>query len=224
VTDRDWHEWHEQYDQPDSELALRLVAVRERIKIALDGAPPGPLRLLSMVAGQGRDVLPVLAAHPRGADVTARLVERDPRNAAAARAAVEDLGLSTVDVVTGDAALVDHYLDLAPAHVVVACGLFGNISDADIRNTIRHIGTLTSRGGTAIWTRYRQEPDLVPSIQEWYAQEGFKPLWLSEKAAGFGVGSHLATRDPRPPEPGASMFTFVGMSDPHPTAAADHGQ
>jgi hypothetical protein len=38
-----------------------------------------------MVAGQERDLLPVLAEHPRPVDVTARLVELDPRNVRLAR-------------------------------------------------------------------------------------------------------------------------------------------
>ncbi|MBO0808127.1 MAG: SAM-dependent methyltransferase, partial [Actinobacteria bacterium] len=72
---RDWRAWHERYDDPGSSLALRLCAVQQQITAILDDAPPGPLRAISMCAGQGRDLLPVLARHPRGRDVTARLVE-----------------------------------------------------------------------------------------------------------------------------------------------------
>jgi len=127
-----------------------------------------------------------------------------------------------VDIRTGDAALVDHYLDIAPVDIAVVCGLFGNITDADIRATISHVGTLTRRGGTVIWTRHRREPDLIPQIQEWFAEEGFAPLWLSDPAALTGVGTHRATRDPLPPRPGASMFTFVGMGNL--IATDDHGK
>ncbi|MEE3920047.1 hypothetical protein V2I01_22750 [Micromonospora sp. BRA006-A] len=80
----------------------------------------------------------MLAAHPRGADVTARLVELDPRNADPARRAAADAGLTGVEVVTGDASLTDCYADLAPADLALACGIFGNISDDDIRETVRH--------------------------------------------------------------------------------------
>ena len=75
---RDWHAWHDAYDDPGSSLAQRLAVVQARIAAALDVAPPGPLRAVSMCAGQGRDLIPVLASHPRGRDVTARLVELDP--------------------------------------------------------------------------------------------------------------------------------------------------
>ena len=45
------------------------------IKQALDEAPAGPLRVISLCAGQGRDLIEVLAEHPRRGDVRARLVE-----------------------------------------------------------------------------------------------------------------------------------------------------
>jgi hypothetical protein len=113
VTERDWFTWHRHYDQPDTALARRLAAVQDQIRTALDVAPPGPLHAVSLCAGQGRDLIGALAGHPRREDVTARLVELDPRDAAAAEAA----GLPRVEVVTGDAALTDHYAGVVPAYL-----------------------------------------------------------------------------------------------------------
>lgn len=56
----DWHAWHRAYDSPDSRLRQRLRTVQERITLALDEAPPGPLRAVSVCAGQGRDLLGAL--------------------------------------------------------------------------------------------------------------------------------------------------------------------
>src|SRR3984957_11869238 len=100
-TRRDWAVWHEAYDNPDTPLARRLLAVQTRIAEALDRAAPGPLRAISICAGQGRDLIGVLREHPPRRDVTARLVELDPRNAAAARQRAADAGLTQVEVVTG---------------------------------------------------------------------------------------------------------------------------
>ena len=207
---KDWYAWHRDYDQPESALARRLAEVRQRVAEALDAAPPGPLRALSLCAGQGRDLIPALAAHPRGADVTARLVELDPRNADLARRAAADAGLTGVQVVTGDAALTDGYADLAPADLVLVCGIFGNITDDDIRATVRHCASLCATGGMVLWTRHRREPDLVPVICEWFAEEGFEPVAVGSPADGVGVGAHRFTGTPRPLVPGARMFTFVG--------------
>ncbi|MGW4292669.1 SAM-dependent methyltransferase [Micromonospora chersina] len=207
---KDWYAWHTDYDQPDSALSRRLAEVRDRIAEALDGAPPGPLRAISLCAGQGRDLIPVLATHPRGRDVTARLVELDPRNAEVARRAAAEARMTGVEVVVGDAALTDRYADLVPADLVLACGIFGNVTDADIRATVRHCAALCATGGTVFWTRHRGEPDLVPTICDWFAEEGFAPVAVSRPADRVGVGVHRFTGPPRPLEPGAAMFEFIG--------------
>jgi len=127
---RDWYAWHDDYDRPGSGLAQRLEWVRERARAALDTAPPGPLRAISLCAGQGRDLIGALAGHPRRADVTARLVELDPRNTEVARRLASEAGLPGIQIVTGDAALTSQYADLVPADLVLACGLFGNMTPA----------------------------------------------------------------------------------------------
>ncbi|MEQ1787321.1 MAG: SAM-dependent methyltransferase, partial [Acidimicrobiales bacterium] len=67
----DWVAWHAPYDDPGSNLARRLRWVQRRIRLALDDALPGPIRVLSLCAGQGRDLLEVLPDHPRRGDVRA---------------------------------------------------------------------------------------------------------------------------------------------------------
>jgi hypothetical protein len=210
VNGQDWQAWHDEYDQPGTRLARRLAHVQERIRDALAAAPAGPLRVVSICAGQGRDLIGVLDDHPRKDDVTARLVELDPRNAEIARSAARAAGLKNVEIVTGDAALTDQYAGLVPAGIVLACGLFGNISDHDIERTIGYISQLCAHDGTVVWTRGRWEPDLIPQICEWFGERGFELLWVSEHDLGYGVGAHRFTGHPQPLEQGATMFTFVG--------------
>jgi hypothetical protein len=92
----DWYAWHDRYDDPRTGLARRLALVRDRVRAALDEAPPGPLRVISLCAGQGTDLIGPLSRHPRRGDVTARLVELDPRNTAAARRLADEAGLDRV--------------------------------------------------------------------------------------------------------------------------------
>ncbi|MDG4788692.1 class I SAM-dependent methyltransferase family protein [Micromonospora sp. WMMD1102] len=209
TNERDWHRWHDDYTDPTSPLSRRLATVQARIREFLDAAAPGPVRVVSVCAGQGRDLLDVLAAHPRRADVTARLVELDPRNARAAADAARAAGLDGVEVVVGDAAVVDRYAGLVPADLVLVCGVFGNVTDEDVRRTVGYCAQLCATGGTVVWTRHRREPDLVPRVCEWFAAEGFEPGWLSPPEAGFGVGTHRFTGTPRPLDRGGRMFTFV---------------
>jgi hypothetical protein len=202
----DWSDWHNAYDRPDSQLALRLKVVQERVAEALDESPPGPLTAVSFCAGQGRDLLEVLDWHPRSADVTARLVELDERNVGVAR----QTKLPTVEVVAGDASLTDNYAGRVPADLVLLCGVFGNITDEDVRNTVEHCDQLCKNGGTVIWTRHRKTPDLIPRICEWFEECGFERRWLSDPSAGFGVGVHRFTGTPKSLVTGERLFRFVG--------------
>ena len=204
----DWHEWHGDYDNPESRLSARLETVQNRIRVFLDTAPPGPIRVVSACAGQGRDLNEVLAVHPRRDDVSARLVELDPRNVDFARRAAHEAGLAKVEVVAGDAALVESYVGAVPADLVLLCGIFGNITDADVRHTVAHTDQLCRPGATVIWTRHRGAPDLVPRICDWFAEHEFEQLWLSEAGAGYGVGVHRYAGTAPPIQRGTRLFTF----------------
>ena len=142
MAQRDWYDWHTFYDDPATGLSRRLSWVQEQTRAALDAAPPGPIRAISLCAGQGLDLIGVLADHPRRADVTARLVELDPRNTEVAARLVAEAGLTQVEVVTGDASLTSQYVGIAPAGLVLACGLFGNLTDADVAATIGYCAQL----------------------------------------------------------------------------------
>lgn len=208
----DWSAWHDGYDEPGSILARRLVAVQDQIRVTLDASPPGPLLVISMCAGQGRDLLEVLAAHPRRDDVRARLVELDPRIAAMASATARAAGLRGVEVVVGDASLAGGYAGMVPADLVLICGVFGNVTEADIKRTIEMCPRLTRSGGTVIWTRHRREPDLVPRMCEWFEASGFRLSWLSDPDAGYGVGAHRFHGEPVPLDPDARIFDFIGFA------------
>jgi len=209
----EWVEWHRQYES-DGHLSARLKVVQERVRKALTSSPPGPIRLVSMCAGDGRDVLGSLADHPRRPDVRARLVELSPELSAAGRARAESEGFSNVEVVTGDASTTTAYAGAVPANVLLACGIFGNITDADIRTTIAHLPELLARGATVIWTRGRFEPDLTPAIREWFAGSGFQELSFVPIPETTGsVGAHRLVGKPRPFRPGVRLFTFLTKAE-----------
>ncbi|WP_217562446.1 class I SAM-dependent methyltransferase [Streptomyces sp. GbtcB6] len=206
----DWSAWHDQYDVADSSMARRLQTVQGRILAALSEAPAGEVKVVSLCAGDGRDLLEVLAAHPRRDDVRARLVELDPRSTAVARERADRADLRQVEIVTGDASLIDHYKDMVPADLVLVCGVFGNITDPDIERTIAACKQLCTTDGTVIWTRHRRVPDRVPRICDWFETQGFELRWLSAVEAGFGVGVHRFAGTPQPLRHGMRLFEFVG--------------
>ncbi|MGD1056920.1 MAG: class I SAM-dependent methyltransferase family protein [Solirubrobacteraceae bacterium] len=208
-TSVDWRAWHEGYEDPNSELGRRLALVQSQLRAALDQAQPGPIRAISVCAGQGHDIIGVLADHPRREDVSARLVELDEQNVQLARAAAGAMGLDAVEVVAGDASLTDAYAGAVPADVILICGVFGNVAADDIANTIAHLSQLCAPEATVIWTRHRRAPDLVPRIRETFEHAGFGEIAFAD-APPFGVGTNRLLGAPQPLQPGVKMFNFVG--------------
>lgn len=70
--------WHEPYADPGSELSRRLRVVQGHIASWLDGRPGELLTVLSVCAGQGRDLVGVLAGRSDRHRVRATLLELDP--------------------------------------------------------------------------------------------------------------------------------------------------
>jgi hypothetical protein len=220
---RDWIRWHDAYDDPASGLSTRLALVKAHLSVALAAAPEGPVRVVSLCAGQGRDVIGVLPDHPRRDDVTAVLVELEAANAEIARERAAAAGLTGVTVRVADAGIVAAYVDALPADVLLLCGIFGNVSDEDIRRTAANAAAMCTPGGTVIWTRHRRPPDLTGQIRSWFAAAGFQEVAFDRPATETmsGVGVHrrpTAVPDavpdaapaaaPAPQLPDGRLFTF----------------
>ena len=205
-------DWHQAYDEPESFLHRRLVLVQQEIRDALDDRRGASTRAVSICAGQGRDLIEVLVGHPDGRRVEARLVELDAENAATAQAAAAAGGLSGVSVVITDAGVTDAYVGAVPAHLVLACGVFGNVSDADIATTIAALPQLCAAEARVIWTRHRRPPDLTPTIRRWFEEAGFREAaFHAPDTTFFTVGVHTLTAPPVPLRAGKRLFDFVGF-------------
>lgn len=206
---RDWVRWHDEYDQPGSALHCRLQVVRQRIREALDTLPDGTITTISLCAGQSRDLLGALSDHPRRGDVRARLVELEPRNTRVADQTARAMGLRGVQAVTGDASLTTAYASYVPADLVLVCGVFGNVSNDDIRHTVRQLPRLCGPGATVVWTRHRGGTDITPSIRGWFAGSGFTEIAFdTEDPHLFAVGAHRLTGPALAYRRGIRLFEF----------------
>ncbi len=213
--DSHWVRWHRPYEDPSSNLSRRLRAVQSMVRAALDDIPdphPGPIRIVSLCAGQGRDVIDVVATHPRGPGVSALLVELDPALVAFARDRAASAGVADrFRIVEGDASRSSWYADDVPADIVLVCGVFGNISAADITATIQEMRSFCVPGGHVIWTRHRRPPDATPAIRADFAASGFTELdFQAPEGTVMTVGHHRLDGATAPFDPGRVLFDFVG--------------
>ena len=203
-----WQRWHRPYDDRASPLSRRLGIVQQRIGEWLDRTAPGPVRVLSLCAGDARDLRGVLGARGDAARVEAVLVELDAGNAA--RAVTAAAGLPGVEVRVEDAGLTDACRDAVPADLVLLAGVFGNIADDDVRRTVHALPELCAEGATVIWTRHRRAPDLTPAIRSWFDEAGFDEVAFDAPGdVVFSVGTHRFRGPPQPWLPGRRLFTFV---------------
>jgi hypothetical protein len=209
---KDWVAWHRGYDDPSSSLSIRLERVKWHLGRAIDRAPAGRVQLVSLCAGQGRDVLGVLPGHPRREEVSALLVEADATNAALARAGAAVAGLTALEVREADAGLVASFADALPANVLLLSGIFGNVSDADIERTVGAAAALCADGASVIWTRHRRPPDVTVLMRAWFAARGFEEVAFEALETDFltGVGVHSLARPPDRtlPYPRYPLFRF----------------
>lgn len=172
----------------------RLAAVQERLAEALRSVAVDRPRILSLCAGEGRDVIPVLEGLPRSRSYQATLVELSPVLAARAQAAAEAAGLH-VSVLVADAGEPRHYATEDPVDILLLCGIFGNVPDDDIRRTITNAGGLVRREGWVIWTRHRRAPDLTPRVRSWFAGAGFDEIgFVSPGPDSWSVGTCVNSR------------------------------
>ena len=103
------------------------------------------------------------------------------------------------------------YAGAVPADLVLVCGVFGNITDADIRRTVETLPTLCAPGATVIWTRHRRPPDLTVDIRQWFTTAGFEEVgFTTADDVLFGVGAHRLVGAPAAFAPDRRLFAFVG--------------
>lgn len=206
----DWNAWHAAYADQESALSRRLRIVQSRIREWLDATAERPVTVMSICAGDGRDLLGVLSERADASRVTATLLELDASIASRAARAVSAAGLAGVRVRCCDAGTTSAFAGAVPADLVLLCGVLGNISEADIGRLLGALPQLCRAHATVIWTRSRRPPDLTPSIRAWFAASGLvEQSFAAPGDAEFSVGVHLLASPPQPLLPDQQLFRFI---------------
>jgi DinB family protein len=186
----------------------RLEIVRQEVDRVL-ASGEGPVRVLSLCSGDGRDLIEPLARHQGDRPAQGRLVEIDGTLATRAEEAIAAAGLRGLEVRRDDAGSTSALEGAVPADLVLLCGIFGNIPDEDIERTVGVLPSLCAQGATVIWTRHRRAPDLTPTIRDWFAASGFRhDAFIPIADSSGSVGVERFSGKPRAFEPGLRMFEF----------------
>lgn len=100
---------------------------------------------------------------------------------------------------------------------MLACGIFGNVTEADIVNTIHGWPMLCREGSSVIWTRGASRPGLRQAVRDLTKAAGFEELAFDGAPAKHGVGLVRMKRDPIPLRAAHRFFEFVPdrVQQPH---------
>jgi hypothetical protein len=150
---RGWSGWPDEAYKREG-FQQRLSFVHDHLTECLNTAPRGAVRILSICSGDGRDVLGVLESHRRATEVTASLVELDSQSVAAGESRAKESGLeSAVRFLNTDATVFETYQAIAPADIVLVCGVWGHVPADERGQLVRAIECFCKRDGRVIWTR-----------------------------------------------------------------------
>ena len=207
----EWNDWHDAYQDTTSELAGRMMAVRQHVAAIVADAPAGPVTVLSICGGQGRELIGALEDHPRKTDVRGRLVELDGDNTAFAARWSAEVGLTGLEIVTGDASLSAAYEGLAPIDLVVISGVFGHLSNDDRLHLIDFTRQLCHAGTGVVWTSHQSHDGPAEWLRRAFREREFEEL---EHAVVPGddfqltVTRSVYTGTQQPFDPHEKIFTF----------------
>ncbi|MGM3307139.1 class I SAM-dependent methyltransferase family protein [Anabaena sp. WFMT] len=211
---KDWLEWHDLYNT-EPKLQQRLKIVQEYISYSLDNSPTGDIRIVSLCAGDGRDLLGTLAKHPRAKDVYAKLIEINPQLVERGRATIESLGLTKqIEFINGDATAADNYVGAVPADIVIVCGIFGNLADEnELNRLLGNLSFISKKGAFVLWTRgHFNCIAYSETVRKYFRDFGFAEVNFKLTATGdMGVGIHRYLGENLPTPKEEKLFVFSGV-------------
>jgi Putative methyltransferase len=210
----DWVAWHERY-KTNRGLKARLRAVCGQIENCLSACPPGPIRVVSVCSGDGRDLLSALINHPRERDVVAYLIDTERALVDAGQDSANISGLGDqLHFIVGDATLPSSYKGMLPADLVLVCGVFGHVLKEDLQRLVHSLGCMCKTGGYVIWTRHAKAWDgesHVPLINQLFEQTRFEQIGFSVTEEGAScIGTYRYTGEPAELSTEETVFMFTG--------------
>lgn len=210
-----WSHWHKHYDS-NADLQARLHLVGEQISRCLHSCPAGRIRVVSVCAGDGRDLIGALINHPRRNDVEALLLDNDRESIERGRRVVSEARLEQrVRLVEADAGRAENYASGLPSDILILSGFLGHLRPGDVENLIHQLPMFCRRGSWVIWSRHlvlNQGPHQVRAIQECFRKTKFESATFScTSPDGFAVGAERFQGEPAVFDANRVLFEFIGL-------------
>jgi hypothetical protein len=210
----DWMAWHKNYEASPA-LKTRLLVVREHLARCFDAQHPGVIQMLSICAGDARDLIGVLATHPRRLDVKAYLIENNTELAVQGKKVIEEAGFEKeLHYIIGDATISSTYLGLVPVDVVLMAGVFGNLRSEEVGRLVQNLCVLCKPEGVVIWTRHRRLHDglnQIKLIRRCFDESDFEEVHIENTPDdAFTIGSHRYKGTVQVLYSGIKLFEFTG--------------
>ena len=211
----DWANWHKNYDtSPGFQARLKIVCAQ--IAATLDECPSGPIKIISICAGDGRDLIVALQNHPRRNDVAAALLELNSESISRGKEAAARAGLQRqLRFVQADASLASNYPGIGHADLVILSGLLTHLRPEDVSRLIGSLPMLCKPGGCVIWNRQivvLHGKEQVPKIRELFQRTGFEEVQFEITGQnGFAVGRSRYAGQMAALDPLRELFKFVGL-------------
>jgi hypothetical protein len=209
-----WDDWSE-HAYRSRTYSLRLAEVQGHLGECFAAYSTRPIRLLSVCAGDGRDVMGAMISHNVQGQVVAWLVEQNLRSVNRGTTQSRRLGLQdTVKFLHADATLYDTYRNIAPSDIVLLSGVWGHVPASDRPRLVQALASFCKPGGMVIWTRaLANGVSRMDEIQIEFAS----PLWelvcasiTSDKC--WGVVSQRYCGPQIRPASGGRIFQFAPHS------------
>jgi SAM-dependent methyltransferase len=211
----DWTHWYKHYDATPR-IQARLRVVQRQIIEFVNECPAGPITIVSVCSGDGRDLVGALADHPRRNGVAAWLLDAHADTFDRGKEAARAAGLERqLHFVLADATRADSYRDIVPADLVLISGVLGHLRPDGVASLLSALPMLCKPGGGVILNRGLLLNDgarQVPAIRQILRSTGFEEMdYEVTSADGFACLRARLAGPSRPLDTDRVLFEFVGL-------------
>jgi hypothetical protein len=209
-----WSGWPQQVYRT-AHYQQRLAAVQMHLGECIDLAPAGLVRIVSLCAGDGRDVIGTMVGHRRRGDVRACLVELNEHSVGQGIESAKAAGVDgQIKFIAGDATDFASYQGYLPCDIMLVCGVWGHVPPLERERLVASLAKFGKQGSAVVWTRgVSRGMSRLDDIQEHFV----KPIWERVRLTftqdeEWAVVTHRYCGSPQRTPPSGRVFEFHAHS------------